>query len=154
MEKCHFFCEKSNYENPHGIYLSTEYREKSSRIIHLLIFPDVDHCFQNNPCSENGTCQTSPGASEAQCICDPGFAGDLCQCECINWTQVFYVLTLELNVHLLLFALTCQISSIVVTFGKNKFDSTNLTENQQWQLCLFLENWIQFVVSCCMFLSN
>ena len=46
-----------------------------------LVLPVVDLCFQNNPCSENGQCQTPPIAIEAECDCNPGFAGNICQCE-------------------------------------------------------------------------
>ena len=39
----------------------------------------LDYCFVNNPCSENGECIN--GVNEASCVCNPGFVGNLCQCE-------------------------------------------------------------------------
>ena len=49
----------------------------------MLTFLDVDHCFRHrNPCSRiNGQCVSPPGASEAQCVCNPGFIGKFCQCK-------------------------------------------------------------------------
>ena len=46
-----------------------------------IVFLVVDHCLQSNPCSENGQCRSPPGANETVCDCNPGFQGNLCQCE-------------------------------------------------------------------------
>ena len=61
----------------------TEILEKKSisNLISHVIFPVVDHCFQNNSCPENSQCQTTPGANETECECNPGFVGNLCQCK-------------------------------------------------------------------------
>ena len=47
----------------------------------LFPFPDVNQCFQNNPCSGNGQCLPSSGANGSHCICDARFAGNICQCK-------------------------------------------------------------------------
>ena len=45
------------------------------------LFLVVDHCFENNTCSENGQCVTPPGANEVECECNSGFTGNICECE-------------------------------------------------------------------------
>ena len=48
----------------------------------LLVILDVNYCYEPfNPCSVNGQCVSPLGANAAQCICNPGFFGNLCQCK-------------------------------------------------------------------------
>ena len=45
----------------------------------LFIISVVDLCF--GFCSGNGQCLSASESHEMQCICNPGFTGDFCQCK-------------------------------------------------------------------------
>ena len=50
----------------------------------FLTILDVDYCEiykGRNPCSMNGQCVNLPGATGPNCVCNPGFFGNRCQCK-------------------------------------------------------------------------
>ena len=49
--------------------------------VKLLVILGEGLCPDNNACSGNGDCVSPVGADEFHCLCNVGFAGNICQCK-------------------------------------------------------------------------
>ena len=55
---------------------------KSYNYLPFLVVSDQDCCPKDiNPCFQNAQCFRPNATQRIQCVCDSGFAGNLCQCE-------------------------------------------------------------------------
>ena len=78
---------------------------KTNNDFNLLVISDEDLCLtDNNLCTAHGQCVSPPGANKVLCICNPGFAGNFCQCE-----EFYYMIVTRKKCPLIKLPLMCEI---------------------------------------------